>query len=544
MDKYSVVDLFAGAGGLSLGFVQTQRFDVKVAFEKNVAMQATYKKNHPNVDVLGDVCIADYEAIKNKYGQIDVVIGGPPCQGFSNANRQKSYAINMNNMLVKQYIRAIIELQPKAFVMENVSMLKSQIHRFYLSFADKDIISEYSIPCKESSLRLLDKKFMFDEAYDVVQNRETVEKYLWDEKHYVELNIIYKATQNQKKLIEVLKKHKIKLVNISKEHISYTDDFILKTDSRAFSAIISYYNQECDEKTIEKELARAIMIQRMLRKAKEIFDNDIIVERYNRDEGLNAIIKSYAVYDYLKAILESEKYGYIITSDVLCAADYGAPQKRMRFVVMGIKKAISLKVAFPDKVLDVDKYHTVRDAIEDLEDVDVITEVSNDIGTPLNKKELSGLGALLRNSEVLYNHIVTKSSDVALQRFRAIKQGENFHALEESLKTNTYTDISRTQNTIYLRLSYDEPSGTVVNVRKSMWIHPTLDRAISIREAARLQTFPDSFIFCGSKDKQYQQVGNAVPPVMAKAIASELYMLLNKSKGSDNNGEFKEKNSI
>ena len=83
-------------------------------------------------------------------------------------------------------------------------------------------------------------------------------------------------------------------------------------------------------------------------------------------------------------------------------------------------------------------------------------------------------------------------------------------------------DISRTQNTIYLRLNYNEPSGTVVNVRKSMWIHPVLDRAISVREAARLQTFPDSFVFCGSKDKQYQQVGNAVPPIMAKAIAERL----------------------
>lgn len=109
-----------------------------------------------------------------------------------------------------------------------------------------------------------------------------------------------------------------------------------------------------------------------------------------------------------------------------------------------------------------------------------------------------------------------------MKRFRALKQGENFHALDESLKTNTYTDASRTQNTIYLRLNYDEPSGTVVNVRKSMWIHPTLDRAISVREAARLQTFPDSFVFCGSKDKQYQQVGNAVPPIMAKSIAKKL----------------------
>ena len=121
---------------------------------------------------------------------------------------------------------------------------------------------------------------------------------------------------------------------------------------------------------------------------------------------------------------------------------------------------------------------------------------------------------------------MTKTTDIALQRFKALKPGQNFHSLDETLKTNTYTDSSRTQNTIYLRLDYDEPSGTVVNVRKSMWIHPTLDRAISVREAARLQTFPDSFIFCGSKDKQYQQVGNAVPPIMAKAIAKKLAKLL------------------
>ena len=62
-----------------------------------------------------------------------------------------------------------------------------------------------------------------------------------------------------------------------------------------------------------------------------------------------------------------------------------------------------------------------------------------------------------------------------------------------------------------------------------MWIHPTLDRAISIREAARLQTFPDSFVFCGSKDKQYQQVGNAVPPIMAKSIAKKLASVLRKN---------------
>ena len=61
-----------------------------------------------------------------------------------------------------------------------------------------------------------------------------------------------------------------------------------------------------------------------------------------------------------------------------------------------------------------------------------------------------------------------------------------------------------------------------------MWIHPVRDRAISIREAARLQTFPDSFVFMGKKDEQYQQVGNAVPPILAQAIAKTLANQLKK----------------
>ena len=116
------------------------------------------------------------------------------------------------------------------------------------------------------------------------------------------------------------------------------------------------------------------------------------------------------------------------------------------------------------------------------------------------------------------NHITTKTTDVAMKRFKAIEKGKNFHSLDKTMK-DTYSKPERTQNTIYLRLDPTKPSGTVVNVRKSMWIHPFLDRAISVREAARLQSFPDRFVFVGSKDSQYQQVGNAVPPLLAKGIA-------------------------
>lgn len=537
MKKYSVVDLFAGAGGLSLGFVQTQKYDIKVAFENNPDMQTTYRKNHPSTDVLGDVCQANYKDIREKYGEIDVVIGGPPCQGFSNANRQKNSAINMNNMLVKQYIRAILELQPKAFVMENVSMLRSEVHRFYLTRTDIKIVKKYKIPTKATELQLLDKAYVFDGAVEIIKNKVLVQKYLWAEKHYFELNVIFKNLKNPQKLARVLNKHKTKLLNIAKEHIGETSDPILRADHNAFSSIVCYFEKDGKIDELKLNIPQAIMYQRMLNKAKEIFDNELVVERYDNHESISAVIKSYAVFDYLKAILESSKNGYVISSNVLCAADYGAPQKRMRFVVMGVKKKISSKIALPKGTFDEDEYYTVRDAIEDLSQVDTITEVADDVGITLGKVKVGALGTLLRDSKVLYNHIVTKTTDVALQRFKALKQGQNFHSLDEALKTNTYTDASRTQNTIYLRLDYDEPSGTVVNVRKSMWIHPTLDRAISVREAARLQTFPDSFVFFGTKDKQYQQVGNAVPPIMAKAVAEKLYSILNNSKGSDEYGE-------
>lgn len=526
---YTVIDLFAGAGGLSLGFSQTQKYEVKVAFENSPYMQETYRKNHPNTEVQGDVCIADYDEIKRKYGEIDVVIGGPPCQGFSNANRQKNHAISQNNMLVKQYLRAILELKPKAFVMENVSMLKSEVHRFYMEKADVDIVKQYEIPVKVTQLSLLEEQYIFEGVLDILQDPQRIAAYIWEASDYYELNVIYKASKNIAKLEAALQKHKAKLEKTIKRHLEGHDTGHITSESKkAFSALSDFYAGRLSASEVKPKIEPAIMLQRMLSKALEIHNHDIIVDSYSLAKGVCANIQSFAVFDYLKGILEKIKDGYEIDSDVLCASDYGAPQKRMRFVVIGIKRSISTKIALPKGCFDKDEYRTVRDAIEDLEDVEPFFDLEEDKdGIIIAQK--AGLGELaesLRNSDILKNHIVTKTTDTAMERFKALKQGENFHSLDESMKSNTYTDASRTQNTIYLRLNYDEPSGTVVNVRKSMWIHPTLDRAISVREAARLQTFPDSFVFCGSKDKQYQQVGNAVPPIMAKSIAEKLARVL------------------
>jgi len=530
---YKVVDLFAGAGGLSLGFMQTKKYDIKVAFENNPAMQKTYKKNHMGVDVRDDVCLADYDDIQKKYGKIDVVIGGPPCQGFSNANRQKNHAISQNNMLVKQYIRAIRELRPKAFVMENVSMLRSDVHRFYLDEADNKLFDQekYEIHMQSTKLVLLDKAYMFDCAKTIARSSSAITANIWPEDCYVSLNVVYKMSKNHQKLLKTLKKHKKKLLEYAdiyadegKKSDIESNDIALRS-YEAFSAIKQFFDEKLEADNLKDVIEPAIMIQRMLSKSKEIFDNHLVVDKcdYAENGDLVAYIKSYAVFDYLKALLGTDSNGYEINQDVLCAADFGAPQKRKRFIVIGIKKSLTDTVQLPIGIFSEKDYRTVQDAIGDLQNVPTVTDVAEDIGTPLKKADdISELGKSLRDTDTLFNHIITKTRETAMERFKAIKQGENFHSLNDSLKTNTYTDANRTQNTIYLRLAYNQPSGTVVNVRKSMWIHPELNRAISIREAARLQTFPDSFIFCGSKDKQYQQVGNAVPPIMAKAIAEKL----------------------
>ena len=441
---YSVVDLFAGAGGLSLGFVQTGKYEIKVAFEREPHMQATYHRNHPTVELQGDVCGADYADIQRRHGAIDVVIGGPPCQGFSNANRQKNHAISQNNMLVKQYIRAIRELQPKAFVMENVSMLRSDVHRFYMEETDLDIVEEYQIPNKNTPLHLLSSEFVFDGALEIVQNLELLQQRLWPENHYRELNIIFKGEKNADKMKKSLEKHRRKLTEIAQAYIEDdADNYIAQKSREAFQAIIDYFDGILEADRIHTLIEPAIMIQRMLSKAKEIFDNHIHVDSYECTEkdGLLANIRSFAVFDYLKSILTSGEDGYVINSGVLCAADFGAPQKRERFVVMGIKKSISAVVFLPSRKIKDGHYKTVHDAIYDLEDVPPVYDLADDEeGIPLEHKEqLSSVAQQLRDSDILKNHIITKTTDVAMARFKALHQGENFHSLEESLKTNTYT---------------------------------------------------------------------------------------------------------
>lgn len=530
--KYSIVDLFAGAGGLSYGFLQTGRFTVKAAFEMNPNAQRTYLRNH-KIDkscMYSDVKDALLEETKQKLGQIDVVIGGPPCQGFSNANRQKNHAISLNNSLVKKFVKAVLHLEPKAFLMENVSMLQSEVHRFFVSDEDADDIKKYGIATAYSQIQLLEEEFVFNGIIDIVSDSTLIANYLWEENDYLTLNVIFKNRNNEEKLKAALTKHQRRLAAFATKLVACKgNNYIIEQGRVAGNALQYYYDNNMVDGLCEA-IKPSILLQRMLSKAKEIKDNTIAVERFSVGDGLMAHVTSMSVLDYITSILGAGCNGYTIEKGVLSAATFGVPQKRMRYVVLGVKKNIADSIELPKGTIQDGNFRTVHDAIWDLEEVIATTDVNEgnkDIQLEKAPEGTSELGLSLRDSAILRNHISTETTELALKRFKAIKQGQNFHNLPEDLK-KSYSDSKRTQNTIYLRLIYNEPSGTVVNVRKSMWIHPVLHRALSIREAARLQTFPDRFAFCGPKDSQYQQVGNAVPPMMAKAIADHLCGYLDK----------------
>ena len=301
--------------------------------------------------------------------------------------------------------------------------------------------------------------------------------------------------------------------------------FTLNYDSFMAKSILSYADTQENFQEVVNSIQKAIQIQRAIIKVKELTDNDIHIFDYKDvDKGIIASVKSYSVRDYIEVMLSDY---YDLSEKTMNAINYRAPQKRERFIIVGIAKYLNKSYNPPEPSIKDGNYYTVRNAISDIQEIPAKFENDGKFILLPNHPNATGLEKELRG-KLLYNHVTTQTKEVAMERFTALKEGQNFHDLDPKLKS-TYSNIERTQNTIYMRLKYDDPCGTVVNVRKSMWIHPELDRAISIREAARLQTFPDTFIFEGSKDHQYQQIGNAVPPFLARAIATSIISVLDQA---------------
>lgn len=534
------IDLFAGAGGLSLGFQMTGKFELVAAAEINKNARATYNYNIAsrinNFEFIENVVGYNFKILNQKFNGIDIVIGGPPCQGFSNANRQKNHLISTNNALVKEFFRAIKEIKPKAFVMENVSMLRSKTHRFYESSKDYSEIQQlidkgYKISKREDTLFISERNY---DNIDFINIENTdLSYFIIPEKLFKLLNLLRKNIGNKKRLSNYLTKNSSKIIveirNLIDSAAIYDISIISRLNSIKSMVKRIINLNELDEKfdlmtEVSKELNNLdyiVSLQKMIKTMEEIKNNELLGKYdLSKDGDLIYRVNSYSVSDYIKGILGGE---YIQADKTINAEWFGVPQERRRHIVLGIRKNICIdkEVELPKQPCNM-KGVTVSDAIMDLLKYQVGYS-KNYEEVPYNKNDKLSEYALMmrRDSQSVKNHITTKSTDIAIKRFKQIKQGENFHSLSDDMK-ETYLKPERTQNTIYLRLDQTKPSGTVVNVRKSMWIHPTLDRAVTVREAARLQSFPDNFVFIGTKDSQFQQVGNAVPPFLAKGIAEQL----------------------
>lgn len=346
------IDIFSGAGGLSLG-AEMAGIRIGTAIEINPYAAKTFQRNHKEAKVLQeDIQKIDPKALYGKGKSVFVIMGGPPCQGFSMSNTRTRNMKNEKNFLFLEFVRFVQEIRPEWFVLENV----------------------------------------------------------WG------------------------------ITNINEG----------KTQS---------------------------MIEDCFRSI-EGYDN--------------------------------------ITSSVLWASDYGVPQKRNRFFMVGNRLGIDFK--FPERHTT---KVTVDDAISDLPSLQN-GEMLEEAAYTLSLEEASKYERLMRKgSDKARQNYVSKNNDLVIERYKYIGQGQNWRAIPDSLMQN-YADKGRCHSGIYKRLKADQPSVVISNYRKSMLIHPYEDRGISVREAARLQSFPDTFIFEGPLMHIQQQIGNAVPPLLAKAVFQQI----------------------
>lgn len=214
-------------------------------------------------------------------------------------------------------------------------------------------------------------------------------------------------------------------------------------------------------------------------------------------ENVKGLLTMFEGRYFHKVVSDFAQIGYHINVSLIDASKYGVPQKRERVIIVGTKS--SNPYLFPKEsdngYGDIRSYKNVREAIMDLEFY----------------------------SEDFPNHIALRHSEKVLRRYALIPEGGKLPKPEELPE-----DIRRKNfGTTYTRLHRERLSPTIVPGNNALPVHPTLNRSLTPREGARLQTFPDSYIFCGDRCSQCIQVGNAVPPLLSAKIALSIKDYLN-----------------
>ena len=227
-----------------------------------------------------------------------------------------------------------------------------------------------------------------------------------------------------------------------------------------------------------------------------------------------------------RVVMDIEKQGYNVTWEILDAANYGVPQKRKRIFFIGVREDMKLKFIMPKWLTSNGKrrypLRTVRDAMIDLPR---LNNGSKEWVRVYNPKQQSEYSKKLRkgcDESIIQDHVCRSHNQQDIEAFGVMKQGDWYRDLPEKYKR--YRDDIFPDK--YKKLIWTEPSWCVTaHLSKDGYthIHPSQQRTISVREAARLQSFPDKFQFGGSGMlSKFRLIGNAVPPLMAEIIAKEI----------------------
>ena len=234
-------------------------------------------------------------------------------------------------------------------------------------------------------------------------------------------------------------------------------------------------------------------------------------------ENVLAMIEANGGIGAKRVIKDFEDIGYKMSTKVLFAPDYGIPQIRRRVFFVGLRDT-ETEFEFPTPVLKPSEYITCEEAISDLPSLQ--TPDGNIIrGTEkqaYSTPPSSSYQALMRvNSEWVYNHFGSVPIDKTRTMIALVPEGKNYLALPEE-----YRGLYKYHEAL-TRYHSKRPSLTINTGHRSHF-HYKWNRIPTVRECARLQSFPDDFIFYGNQSDQFKQVGNAVPPILGEAIARQL----------------------
>ncbi len=243
-------------------------------------------------------------------------------------------------------------------------------------------------------------------------------------------------------------------------------------------------------------------------------------------ENVAGFRRLYNGVAYHTLVYELEKKGYKVQSKIMDAANFGAPQHRKRTIVIGCKKNLEFK--FPmvthtqEKTLFTEKFITLRDAISDLPKLGINDSKNNYLNIKSEYQK-----NIRRGQNFLTEHNSSNYGDKMQKIMSLIPKNGTVKDLPKELQPKSFFG-----NT-YARLDYDKPAPTITRnfgtPSSSRCIHPEQNRALSTREGARIQGFPDNYVFVGSKTSKNLQIGNAVPIALSDALGKEISKSLKKS---------------